>query len=222
MRASSFVLSAVVALSVAAACRDSNSTAPDADDSAQPATRGSATGAATRSDTARAQSDTARARPDTARTRPDTVRPRSDTARARPDTGRTRPDTSGRPPVDTLPPGNGTLVGTVFVTTSYIIPAGDSAGQRGVRLERRGGVTVKLLRPATRDSTRGAVDEREVASVVSDSAGRFATPPNPDGSYVLRAVPPAGSGLRAVDLFVHLVRGRSTVPPFAMNVVLRP
>jgi hypothetical protein len=199
-------LAVLTALAVAtlAACADATAPSPAAvDDPPAAAARNADSGRTTRADTARA--DTARA--DTTRpTRPDSARP------TRPDSARpTRPD-SARPPVDTLPVGDGVIAGVVFRTVEFTVAAGDSAGMRGVRLERIGGVALTLYaQEAAADSSRTPPPLREVARTTSAADGAYRFAPVPDGLYRIRAAAPAGSGYRDAEVPVAMRRGRPMV-----------
>jgi hypothetical protein len=197
MRASAALTA--LALSAAVACSESSAPEPTADERPQ-ATASGQTG-----DAAGTRRDSTPATP-----------PRSDTARATP----SRPDSS-RLPADTLPPGNGVISGVTFVEVPFTVTSGDSAGMRAVRLERIGGVRVRMYLQTPRGPTTSSVELREVASAASSATGDFTLPAQPDGIYVLRAVPPAGSSHRPLDASVQLYRGRIG-SPWPAYVVLRP
>ena len=189
MRASAVLT--VVALSVIAACSESNATDPLADERAS------------------GPLDAAAAAQGRDSTTPGPVR--HDTVRATP----------SPPPVDTLPPGNGVVTGVTFVEVAYTVQSGDSAGMRAVRLDRIGGITVRMSLRVPRDSTTSVATERLVATTVSDAAGNFTMPAQPDGIYVLDPVAPAGTSYRPLGAALLLRRGRIDSPS-TTNLVLRP
>lgn len=140
--------------------------------------------------------------PDTGATNPDTV--------THPDTG-TRPDTTAGPdttavPGDTLPDAiiDGTVIGIDSTTTTGFVELGPIPG-----------VTITAFRWLGVDSSGGGARplQDSVAFTVSAGDGTFHFEGLRSGLYVLRAVPPNGSGYLAGEIgtTAHSIRSLPVV-----------
>lgn len=206
-------LGALAIATVIVACADSAGPKSGGSDAAQ------LVGSNGRGDTTRPKGDSGQ-KPDTSRPKPDTgQRPdtgqKPDSGRQKPDTGRVPGDTgkvpvdtgrppvdSGRPPVDTT--HDASIRGDVFFVDSTAKP---------VAFGPLRGVLVTLLHPVLVPSSNGDGKVRvdSVMTVRTGELGKFEFDKLLAGNYILRAVPPAGSGYPTVEQPVTAWSERSLV-----------
>lgn len=215
------VLGALAIATAIVACADSAGPGRDASDASQ------LVGTNGRGDTTKQQGDSAQ-KPDTTRPRPDTGqkpdsgRPKPDTGRPPVDTGRPPVDTgrppvdTGRPPVDTGRPPVDTSRPPVDTTHDASI-RGDVYGvdstARPVAIGPLRGVQVTLFQTVREPSSNGdgRVRVDSIMTVRTGELGRFEFTKLLAGNYLLRAVPPAGSGYPTVEQTVTAWSERSLV-----------